>query len=143
MKNASGASWVGTVVAVAALAAIGIGGYNFLRTGCPLGTGCDSASSSACGSASASKADACCPLTEAAITPAAKTDCCKGKSAEECCKTSGEGCAESTCGDKSGCAGDKSACTEGPSESHGSASECPAKSGCTEGSKAASPANPG
>ncbi|MBM4108429.1 MAG: hypothetical protein FJ255_06390 [Phycisphaerae bacterium] len=142
MKKASGASWVGTVVAVAALAAVGIGGYNVLRTGCPLGTGCgDSAAA-----ASETKGDACCPLTAAgAVTPVANTECCKGKSAEECCKAAGEACTPANCGDKAEgcgektgeCPGDaKPECPEGKGECHG-------KSECTEAGKPASPANPG
>jgi hypothetical protein len=142
MKSASGASWVGTVVAVAALAAIGIGGYNFLRTGCPLGTGCESGSA-ACESAAATRADSCCPLTEAAVKPVANAECCKGKSPEECCKTTGEGCSGASCGDMSGCEGEKAHCGENKNECAEAKGECPVKSGCGESSKATCPANPG
>lgn len=143
MKKASGASWVGTVVAVAALAAVGIGGYNYLSSGCPLGIGCDSGAQTA--AAGHTKSDGCCPLTEAAVvTTVASTDCCKNKSAEECCKAAGESCTPANCGDKTEacaekaaeCTGEKKAgCSEAKSECAGSKSECH--------EKPASPANPG
>lgn len=107
MKKSTGASWVGTVIGVAALAAIGIGGYNTLRTGCPLGS-CESPAQ-VNAAAPAAKTDGCCPLTQTAATPAPAPEhasaCCKGKSDQDCCKADGAECSEASCGSAdSGCA---------------------------------------
>lgn len=94
MKNA-GLSWVGTIVGVAGLAAVGIGGYNWLNSGCPLG-GCstETAIVQASAAAAAVKADGCCPLGESNVQTVAAT---------------GE------CADKAGCEG-KTACGEKTTE---------------------------
>jgi hypothetical protein len=96
MKSA-GLSWVGTIVGVAGLAVVGIGGYNWLNSGCPLG-GCGSETAIVQASAAAAdaKSGGCCPLGEANVqTVAAKAEC----SDKSSCETATACESKTACGD--------------------------------------------
>jgi hypothetical protein len=97
MKNA-GLSWVGTIVGVAGLAAVGIGGYNWLNSGCPLGGCATEAAIVQAAAAGDTKAGGCCPLGETNVQTVAATGGCSDKSS---CGTATACEGKTACGDKS------------------------------------------
>jgi hypothetical protein len=77
-----GACILTPVLAILGLGVLGVGGYNFATTGCPLGS-CESKSSNVTQvSNAAGKADECCAL--GATLVADKSEACTEKAASEC-----------------------------------------------------------
>ena len=81
MNNRLGLSAVAPLVAVVGLVAVGVGGYNFVRNGCPLSCG-DCKTSDAKVVAAAATTEESCPLCPSAKTAATTTQedaCCSNK----------------------------------------------------------------
>lgn len=163
MQNRGSIS-ISSVLAVVGLVGLGIGGFNFARTGCPLGSCGASANATLVNVADkAEKSESCCPLHTGAVVETVavekKEGCCGGAAVgtENCCggcsTTDGavtpvanaEACvAKTDCGsksecseaDKAGCEGDKAGLT--PVNNDAATSDCAEKSGCE--SKSACPA---
>jgi len=105
------------VLAIVGLIGLGVGGYNMLRTGCPLGTCQDSTDAvvTTVAASTAETAEKACPLGCSGEKPGADiktvaltadtaapapcteaTECCKGKEAEDCCKSKNDGACPGT-----------------------------------------------
>jgi len=96
------------VLALVGLVGLGVGGYNWVSTGCPLGSCADSAASVTAASTSDKTPGDCalCPAHDgAAMTTVADTsaadcsaaaDCAAEAKGGECCKGAGEACCQQT-----------------------------------------------
>lgn len=122
----SGMGSLTPVLALVGLVGLGVGGYNWVSTGCPLGSCSDSASKMTATSMDAKKADGHCALCPseseaAAVTTVAHTtaadcsaekDCAAEAKGGDCCKGSTESCCQETkeVAEKTECSDSKSEC---------------------------------
>lgn len=166
MKNSRGSSLVASVVAVVGLVGLGVGGFNLVRTGCPLG-GCSAGTETVISNvdyakpADLSKKSGCplsagsCSSTEAVVSTVAAVEATKSACpmAADCSAECRAACEAggSSCESKDACNEakltnvnnvDKSSCDEAKSSCDQAKSECTAEQTAAADAPA-SPKQPG
>lgn len=102
MASNSGSSTVTALLAIVGVGLVGLGGMNYMRTGCPLGMykACDSVAVQSV--AAGAKSDSCCPVSEGATVAQVKSE-------GTCSDAKGACDSEKSCDAAKSCEGDKAA----------------------------------